>query len=264
MLCRFLLSLVIVSTVHGMAASGLLAADRRVDLELVLAVDVSGSMDADEHHLQRQGYVAAFRHPGLVNVITSGPLGRIAVIYYEWAGPDSQVVTVPWTEIHDRASASAFADQLARRPVAYIRGTSISGGLLYGARLFPGNGYQGLRRVIDVSGDGANNLGSPVEEARDYVVGLGITINGLPLMLKEDYGGQPTLDRYYKDCVIGGSGAFVIPVKEEIEMARAIRRKLIREIAGRPNLLIRASSHVRRHDTDCFVGEKRRMMWDEW
>lgn len=239
------------------------AADRPVDLELVLAVDVSGSMDEDEHHLQRQGYVQAFRHPGVIQVITSGFLGRIAVTYFEWAGPGGQSITAPWTEIHDAQSANAFADVLASRPRAFIRGTSISGGLLFGAGLFDGNGFRAPRRVIDVSGDGANNMGLPVEEARDRVVAQGITINGLPLMLKFYATGAADLDQYFKDCVIGGTGAFVVPVKETIGMARAIRRKLILEIAGltRGPRLVPAAGPAK---ADCMIGEKWRQNWDDW
>ena len=137
-----------------------------VDLELVLAVDVSGSMDDDEHVLQRQGYVEAFRHPLVIGAITSGILGRIAVTYVEWAGPASQVVTVAWRIIDGGDSARAFANALSDAPIAYIRGTSISGGLAYAATLFAGNGIEGTRRVIDISGDGANNMGKPVEAAR--------------------------------------------------------------------------------------------------
>jgi len=239
------------------------AADRTVDLELVLAVDVSGSMDEDEHQLQRQGYVQAFRHPGVIQVITSGFHGRIAVTYFEWAGPGGQDITVPWTEIHDAASANAFADVLARKPRAYIRGTSISDGLLFGAGLFAGNGFKAPRRVIDVSGDGANNMGLPVEEARDRVVAQGITINGLPLMLKHYAIGTAGLDQYFKDCVIGGTGAFVVPVKEEIGMAKAIRRKLILEIAGVRQIprLIPAAGPAK---ADCMIGEKWRQSWDDF
>ncbi len=250
--------LVAVAGNGGRAAS----AERIVDLELVLAVDVSGSMDADEHRLQRQGYVSAFRHPGVLDAIKSGFLGRIAVTYFEWAGPRSQVITVPWTVIHNAKSADAFADILATRPIAVIRGTSISGGLLYGLTLFNGNGFSASRRVIDISGDGANNRGEPVVMARDFVVGHGITINGLPLMLKEYWGDGTDLDTYYRDCVIGGPSAFVIAVNQQNQMARAIRRKLVLEIAGRRNPLVPARLSLVRGPTDCLVGEKQRLQRD--
>jgi len=255
--------LLLLAGILAAAAPGAGAAERAVDLELVLAVDVSGSMDEDEHQLQRQGYVQAFRHPGVIQVIASGFHGRIAVTYFEWAGPGGQSITAPWTEIHDAKSANAFADVLASQPIAFIRGTSISGGLLFGAGLFDDNGFMAPRRVIDVSGDGANNMGLPVEEARDRVVAQGITINGLPLMLKHYRTGGADLDQYFKDCVIGGTGAFVVPVKEEIGMARAIRRKLILEIAGLTHgpRLTPAAFPAK---ADCMIGEKWRQSWDDW
>ena len=247
-------------------ASGDAAAETAVDLELVLAVDVSGSMDEDEHALQRLGYVAAFRHPQVIDTIRSGYLGRIAVAYVEWAGPASQVVTVPWRIIEGGTSALAFADELAAVPRAFIRGTSISGGLEFSADLFDANGIEGKRRVIDISGDGANKHGTPVEMARDAVLARRIVINGLPLLLKPRlylYTGGDGLADYYRDCVIGGPGAFVIPVTEKIQMARAIRRKLLREIAGAPPSVRLAAWNAPRAKVDCFIGEKIYRNWDQ-
>ena len=240
------------------AATG---AEAAVDVELVLAVDVSGSMDGDELVLQRYGYVAAFRHPEVIGAITSGFLGRIAVTYVEWAGPASQVVTVPWRIVDGEASARAFADILDDAPTAFIRGTSISGGLEFSASLFSGNGFEGTRRVIDISGDGANKQGIPVELARDRALARGIAINGLPLLLKPRlylWTGGAGLDDYYRDCVIGGPGAFVIPVTEKSQMARAIRRKFVLEIAGVRARLFLANAHAPafRAKVDCFIGEK--------
>ena len=209
------------------------AAEAAVDIELVLAVDVSGSMDDDELVLQRYGYVAALRHADVIDAIRSGFLGRIAVIYVEWAGPYSQVVTVPWRIIDGEASAREFAAILDDAPTAFIRGTSISGGLEFSAKLFDDNGIDGTRRVIDVSGDGANKQGIPVEVARDSVLARGIVINGLPLLLKPrlyEYVGGGGLDDYYDDCVIGGPGAFVIAVTERL-IACAWTR--LRPTAGR-------------------------------
>ena len=242
------------------------AKDMAVDLQLVLAVDVSGSMDDDEHRLQRQGYVAAFRHPGVIQTITSGYHRRIAVTYFEWAGPIGQSITAPWMLIDGPDAAHRFADILEREPIAYIRGTSISGGLLYGATLFDGNGYTSPRRVIDISGDGANNIGEPVEPSRDHVVRMGITVNGLPLVIKKHWALDHDLADYYKDCVIGGRGAFVVPVREKLHMARAIRRKLILEIAApTPKLLQLADFRpASRPKSDCFIGEKWREMREEW
>ncbi len=223
-------------------------------------------MDEDEHALQRQGYVAAFYHPQVIDTIGSGYLGRIAVTYVEWAGPVSQVVIVSWRIIEGGTSASAFADELAAVPRAFIRGTSISGGLEFSADLFDGNEIRGKRRVIDVSGDGANKHGTPVEMARDQVLARRIVINGLPLILKSRlylYVGGDGLDDYYRDCVIGGPGAFVIPVTEGIQMARAIRRKLLREIAGESLRILLAAGHARRAKVGCFIGEKIYRNWDQ-
>lgn len=245
----------------GISAAG--AADREVDVELVLAVDVSGSMDNDEHELQRQGYAAAFRHPGLIQVIQSGVLGRIAVTYYEWAGDGAQAVIVPWTEVHDTTSAHAFAEALSSKPRAWMRGTSISSGLMYGVTLFGANGFAAKRRVIDISGDGANSQGIPVEKARDFVVSQGVTINGLPVMLKQSWDPVP-LDAYYKDCVVGGPGAFVIAVQDPAQWAGAIRRKLVLEIAAAPPRFITVSGSGGFQKVDCLIGEKRRrlQMWE--
>ncbi|MGI9383369.1 MAG: DUF1194 domain-containing protein [Methyloligellaceae bacterium] len=234
-----------------------------VDLELVLAVDVSLSMDEDEQRLQRQGYVAAFRHADVVRAIRSGIHGRIAVAFIEWAGDDVQRLIVPWTLVDGTGSAGAFADALERAPITGRRRTSISGALLYGAGLLESNGYAGLRRVIDVSGDGPNNMGPPVAATRDQVTASGIIINGLPIVLKL---GDPAgfhqvgdLDFYYKDCVIGGPGAFLIGVRDAREFPEAIRKKLILEIAGTMPRVIRAQAKAPREPTDCLIGEK---IWD--
>lgn len=233
-----------------------------VDLELVLAVDVSGSMDEGEHALQREGYLSALRHPRVIETVQSGYHGKIALTYVEWAGPYSQVVVVPWRAVGDRKSANAFAELLAEAPIAFIRGTSISGGLQFTSGLFAENGFEGARRVIDISGDGPNNMGVPVAAVRDHVVARGITINGLPLLLRPGvalvYAGID-LEHYYRDCVIGGVGAFVVAVREAGQMAVSIRRKLIREIAGAQPRLIPANY---RPSTDCLIGEKLRRSWD--
>ena len=265
---HFLRSLAVLTNVFFFwlaAVDAAAGAETAVDLELVLAVDVSGSMDEDEHTLQRRGYVAAFHHPQVINAITSGFLGRIAVTYVEWAGPTSQVVTVPWRIIDGEARARAFADDLAAAPIAFIRGTSISGGLAFSASLFNRNGIEGTRRVLNVSGDGANNQGIPVEMARDNVLAQQIVINGLPLLLKPRLSywiAGVGLDDYYWDCVIGGPGAFVAPVIEENQLARAIRRKLVLEIAGVRARLFHAKAPALRAKVDCLIGEKIRRSRD--
>ena len=240
------------------------AEEQAVDLELVLAVDVSRSMDWSEQQLQKDGYIAAIQHPEVLQAIAAGLLGRIAVTYVEWAGPESQVVVAPWTLIEDPDSAASFAGQIASAAVSPIRRTSISGALRFTAGLFDGNGFAGTRQVIDVSGDGPNNAGVPVLQARDAVLGRGITINGLPIMIHAADMGPfsiPDLDLYYEECVIGGPGAFLITVDHIDRMAEAIRRKLVLEIAGAPARPMPAQFELREPRIDCLIGEKLRQRW---
>ena len=211
------------------------AAQTSVDLELVIAVDVSLSMDLDEQRLQREGYVAAFRDPEVHKAIAAGPHGRIAVVYMEWAGPSWQSVIIPWTVIDSPEAARAFADRLEAQPISRERWTSISGALQFAKALLAGSGVKGVRRVVDVSGDGPNNSGPPVLAVRDALLADGIVINGLPIMLKvaaPSFFDLADLDRYYANCVIGGAGAFMVPVKHVAELKEAIRRKLLLEISG--------------------------------
>lgn len=207
-----------------------------VDLALVLAVDVSRSMDVEEQELQREGFLEAFRSPLVHNAIQSGTLGRISVIYMEWSGATQQIVVVPWTVIGDPEASAEFADRLANAPIARIMSTSISGAIDYSVRLIDESGVEPLRKVIDVSGDGPNNDGRSVTSARDEAIAKGITINGLPIMLKAPtgFGDMEHLDLYFRDCVIGGPGAFIIPVRERQQFAEAIKTKIIREIAALP------------------------------
>lgn len=236
-----------------------------VDLELVLAVDVSGSMDRDEQILQRAGYMDAIQHPDVIDAIRTGLNGRIAVSYLEWAGPSAHRVAVPWMVIEDAETAGVFARTLAAGPIGTMRGTSISGGLATAAQMFEGNGYQGLRRVIDVSGDGPNNMGPPVIPTRDQVLALGIVINGLPITLKRGnsgFGSIPDLDEYYEACVIGGPGSFTVPVNDPTQLVDAIRRKLILEIADLGDGLDYVAGEPQRPaDYDCLIGEKQRARW---
>ncbi len=232
-----------------------------IDLELVLAVDVSGSMDDEEQAVQRAGYVAAISHSDFARAIRAGAYQRIALTYVEWAGPALQATVMPWRIIDGGAGARAFAADLALHPITPIRGTSISGALVYSTALFDGNGYNGLRKVIDVSGDGPNRHGIPVDIARDLAVGRGIIINGLPIMIRPSRG-FVALDRYYADCVIGGPGAFVLPVTKPDEIAEAIRRKLILDIAARPGsavIPVQATKPV-----DCQSGERMRRPWEDY
>lgn len=239
------------------------ADDVRVDLELILAVDVSRSMDIDEQQLQRDGYVAAITHPEVIDAIAQGRNGRIALTYVEWAGPDTQYTVVDWRAIDGMESAKAFAAALAQAPIQRFRGTSISNSLMFVAPQFDHNGFAATRRVIDVSGDGPNNMGMPIEAARIPVLDAGITINGLPIMIKQASGfaSIPDLDAYYEQCVIGGFGAFLVVVQSADQFAEAIRRKLVLEIAGREPEIIRASAVASDQRIDCLIGEKLRQQW---
>jgi hypothetical protein len=239
-----------------------------VDLELVIAVDVSLSMDIDEQRLQRDGYVAAFRDAELHKAITSGAHGRIAVIYMEWAGPQSQNVVIPWTVLDGPEAARAFAATLEAMQISRARLTSISSALAFSRDLFALSKTKAVRRVIDVSGDGPNNSGVPVAPVRDQVVADGIVINGLPIMLHRavtsafDLG---DLDRYYASCVIGGPGAFMLAVTQVAEFAAAIRRKLLLEISGLavPGPIVPTQGAVPGDDYDCMAGEKQWRWYQE-
>jgi hypothetical protein len=244
-------------TVHW---TGRAAAQTAVDLELVIAVDVSLSMDMDEQRLQREGYVAAFRDPELHRAIASGPHGRIAVIYVEWAGPSSQNVVIPWTVIDSAATARAFADLLEAQPIARERLTSISAALHFAHGLLKRSGFSAPRRVIDISGDGPNNAGKPVLEARDAAIAEGIVVNGLPIMLRAatpSFFDLAELDLYYAACVIGGAGAFMVPVMDIAELKSAIRRKLLLEISwSAPPLRPLRTQADGKEPYDCLVGER--------
>ncbi len=224
---------------------------REVDIELVLAVDVSRSMDYDEQLIQRQGYVDAFRDEELINAMLGGYYGRIAVTYMEWANEYTQQQTVAWTVIDTPEDAHTFAAMMESAPYSAYRGTSISGALLAASELINNNEYEGLKRVIDISGDGSNRDGLPVGPIRDAVAQSGIVINGLPLMLRPSNGGGfggggggggrgygfdevQDLAAYYEEEVIAGQGAFMLPVRDVNELPGSIRQKLILEIAGNP------------------------------
>jgi hypothetical protein len=213
-------------------------AETRVDLELVLAVDASRSIDGFEYRLQRQGYARALIHPAVIGAITSGPRRRVAIAYVEWSGAVQQATLVGWAVIDGKAAARAFAAKLTAAPRRFLGGTSISGAIGYSMRMFKSNGIRGARRVIDVSGDGPNNRGVPSVVARDAAVRAGVTINGLAIL--NDRPSRPPwpeepVDIHYKTKVIGGPGAFMMVVKGFDAFAAAIRNKLIREIAHRHN-----------------------------
>jgi hypothetical protein len=208
-----------------------------VDVELVLAVDISYSMDIEEQKLQREGYIRALTSPAVLTAINQGAVGRIAVTYFEWAGSQVQRVIVPWQVIEGPESADAFAQKLQAAPITRWYRTSVSGAMLFGAQLFDNNGYDSVRQVIDISGDGPNNQGENVTIARDRVLKAGIVINGLPIMLNNGRRSpfdMSDLDDYYRDCVIGGPGSFMVVVTQRDQFIEAIKTKIIREISLAP------------------------------
>jgi hypothetical protein len=243
---------------------GAVRAQTEVDLALVLAVDVSNSMDPEEQDLQRQGFVAAFRSPLVHEAIRGGTLGRISVTYLEWASTAHQYVVMPWTIIEDPEGASAFAERLAAAQIRRAPRTSVSGAIDFGMQMLAQSGVEPLRQVIDISGDGANNQGRSITLARDEAVAKGVTINGLPIMLKRatSYWDVEQLDVYYRDCVIGGPGAFMIPIRDRSQFPEAIKTKIIREIAdGRePHPLVHKAQVE--PQGGCLAGEN--PMWERW
>jgi uncharacterized protein DUF1194 len=213
-------------------------AEADVAVALVLAVDTSGSVSMGRFELQKQGYAAAFRNPQVLNAIRSLATQSIAVTMMQWTGPFLHVVVVDWMPIKDEASANAFAAAIDAAPRRLFGGgTSISGAIDFSRLLLARSPFRPIRRIIDVSGDGSNNSGRDVTAARDEAVRDGVGINGLPILTVE-----PGLDRYYRDYVIGGPGAFMIPVKDYDGFADAVLKKLINEIAGtRPLTFARAA-----------------------
>lgn len=210
------------------------AADLPVDLVLALAIDVSGSIDPDEAQLQREGYIDAFRNPRVIRAITGGAFGRIAVAYFEWAGFGHHRIIVPWTLVDSEKSALALADALTRNPPQTARRTAIGDAIVFGTGFFDHNGFESRRKVIDISGDGANNWGTPVTQARSMALKRGVTINGLPIMNDKSTGyvpREPDVDLYYQHCVIGGPGAFIEIARNFDDFGRAVLRKLVLEIA---------------------------------
>jgi hypothetical protein len=198
------------------------------DLLLALMVDASGSVNQTRFELQRRGYADAFRNPQVLNAIRGLSTGSIAVMMVQWTGPQMQALAVPWTLIKDAASANAFADAIEAAPrQLFGGGTSISGAIDHAMLLLPNAPYRGLKRVIDVSGDGSNNRGRNVREARDEAVRAGVIINGLPIVSLEY-----DLDKYYFDNVIGGPGSFIVPADSYENFGRAVLRKLVLEIAS--------------------------------
>jgi hypothetical protein len=236
-----------------------------VDIELVIAVDVSYSMDLDELAVQREGYAQAIVSKEFLQALKTGPNRKLALTYFEWSASSDQKIVIPWRLIDGPEAADAVAAEIMNTPVRRGSRTSISGAINFAMPLFDENPYQGLRRVIDISGDGPNNNGVPVAGARAAALEKGTTINGLPIMVKEpSYSTMDIddLDLYYEDCVIGGPGSFVVAIKDRDKFKEAIRSKLILEVAGRTpeHRIVPAAEKEPR--VPCLIGEK---LWqDRW
>ena len=231
-----------------------------VDVELVIAVDVSYSMDMDELAVQREGYAQAIVSKDFLQALRAGPGSKVAVTYFEWSMSGDEKVIIPWRVIDGPELADAVAAEIMKTPVRRGSSTSISGAINFAVQLFEANPYRGLRRVIDISGDGPNNDGAPVTGARDAALAKGIIINGLPIMVKEPSyltTDIENLDLYYEDCVIGGPGAFIMTIKDREKFQEAIRTKLVLEVAGRmPErpIVPAAQSEPR---VSCLIGENK-------
>lgn len=226
-----------------------------VDIQLVLAVDISFSISLDEQDIQRRGYVSAFRDPDVIRAITSGFRGRVAVTLLEWAGDDMQTQVVPWTLVSDEVSAHDFATRLENAPIHRSGRTSLSTALVAARSLFSQSPFVAQRQVIDISSDGLNNSGPRVDKVRDTLVYHGITINGLPLMIGNSTGPEAQLDIYFEHCVVGGFGSFVSPVFNWEEFGPTLKKKLITEISGPgpERIHLAATSQT---EMDCLIGEK--------
>ncbi len=236
-----------------------------VDIELILAVDVSYSMDMDELAVQREGYAQAIVSREFLQALKSLPNGKISVTYFEWAATGDQKIIIPWRLIDGPETADAVAEEILKTPIRRASRTSISGAIDFAVPLFDEDPFHGLRRVIDISGDGPNNNGGPVTVARDAALEKGIIINGLPIMVKEpSYSTMDieNLDFYYEDCVIGGPGSFVVAIKDREKFKEAIRAKLLLEVAGRTPERRIVPVAEKEPRVSCLIGEK---IWqDRW
>jgi hypothetical protein len=236
-----------------------------VDIELILAVDVSYSMDMDELAIQREGYAQAIVSREFLQALKSLPNGKISVTYFEWAASSDQKIIIPWRLIDGPETADAVADEILKTPIRRASRTSISGAINFALPLFDEDPYHGMRRVIDISGDGPNNNGGPVTVARDAALEKGIIINGLPIMVKEpSYSTMDidNLDFYYEDCVIGGPGSFVVAIKDRDKFKEAIRAKLLLEVAGKTPGRRVVPVAEKEPRVSCMIGEK---IWqDRW
>ena len=236
-----------------------------VDVELILAVDVSYSMDMDELAIQREGYAQAIVSKEFLQALKTGPNGKISITYFEWAASSDQKIIIPWRVIDGPETADAVANEIMKTPIRRASRTSISGAIMFAMPLFDENPHRGIRRVIDISGDGANNNGPPVVPTRDAALEKGVVINGLPIMVKEpSYSTMDiaNLDFYYEDCVIGGPGSFMVTIKDREKFKEAIRTKLLLEVAGRTPERKVVPVAEKEPRVNCMIGEK---IWqDRW
>src|SRR5438552_3100315 len=233
-----------------------------VNVELVIAVDVSYSMDMDELAIQREGYAQAIVWKDFLQALRAGPGSKVAVTYFEWSMSGDERIIIPWRVIDGLESADAVAAEIMKTPVRRGSSTSISGAINFALQLFDENPYRGSRRVIDISGDGPNNDGAPVTSARDAALEKGIIINGLPIMVKEpSYSIDiENLDLYYEDCVIGGPGAFIMTIKDREKFQEAIRTKLVLEVAGLTPERRIVTAAEKEPRVPCLIGEQK---WQE-
>ena len=228
----------LVGSLAALAGATPARAATQVDLQLVLAVDVSRSIDEVEAELQRRGYIEALTNDRIIDAILSGEHKRIAVCYTEWAGTHYQMVVIDWSLLDSAGAARRFAEKLAEAPRTSQSWTAVGAALAFAGQRFDNSGFHSKRRVIDISGDGRTNDGPPAELVRDKLVTQGIVINGLPVMMNRTNFGRPPdsgLDKYYEENVIGGPGSFMISASNFDDFGRAVRTKLVREISMRPS-----------------------------
>jgi hypothetical protein len=232
---RALWLLILTVTVAFPAVS---SAAEQVDLLLVLAADVSRSIDSEKFQLQREGYAAAITDPRVLEAIRSGRAGRIGLSFVEWSGLTSQRVVIDWTTISDSEQAKSFADRLLEAPRSFADRTSISSAIEFAMTHLARAPFESARRTIDVSGDGTNNSGREVTQARDEAIAQGVTINGLVILSETPLAWNPDhtnpaggLENYYRNNVVGGPGAFVMAAQGFDSFGQAIVKKMIAEVA---------------------------------
>ncbi|MBH5401068.1 DUF1194 domain-containing protein [Bradyrhizobium sp. CNPSo 4010] len=237
-----------------------------VDVELVIAVDVSYSVEPDVLAAQREGYAKAIVSKEFLRASRAGPSGKMALTYFEWSSTGDQKIIVSWRQIDGPESAEAAAAEIMKAPIRRGSRTSISSAIKFAVSLIEQSPYRGTRRIIDISGDGPNSNGDPVTTARDTALQQGIVITGLPIMTfatpadPTDFQHIDHIDWYYEDCVIGGPGSFVVPITGRENFKEAIQTKLVLEVAGRTPNASTAPSVNEKPRVLCTIGEK---LWQE-